>query len=116
LFETILNWHPIFVHFTVSLPLASIGLLVITQFIESPLKDQWLLVSRWLFWFGAVFTFITGLTGLYAYYTIAYDKLSDVATSKAVFTISLFTALAVWSIRWKRIKQNTEHNILINIT
>ena len=106
MFEIIPNWHPIFVHFTVALLLLAVGLFVVTPFVRSPLKEQWQTVARWSLWFGAGFTIITGLTGLYAYNTVAHDTPSHLAMTDhrnwAVVTIALFSALAVWSIVWVR--------------
>jgi len=106
MFEIIPNWHPIFVHFTVALLSLSVGLLVVTPFVQSPLKEQWRIVSRWALWFGAGFTIITGLSGLYAYNTVAHDTPSHLAMTDhrnwAIVTIALFLALAVWSIIWVR--------------
>jgi len=104
--EIIPNWHPIFVHFTVALLSLAAGLFVVTPFVKSPLKEQWQTVARWALWFGAGFTIITGLTGLYAYNTVAHDTPSHLAMTDhrnwAVVTITLFLALATWSIVWVR--------------
>jgi len=106
MFEIIPNWHPIFVHFTVALLSLAAGLFAITPFIKSPLKEQWQIVARWALWFGAGFTIITGLTGLYAYNTVAHDTPSHLAMidhrNWAIVTIALFLALATWSIVWVR--------------
>lgn len=104
--EIIPNWHPIFVHFTVALLSLAVGLVVVVPFIKSPLKEQWQIVARWTLWFGAGFTIVTGLTGLYAYNTVAHDTPSHAAMTDhrnwAVVTIVLFLTLAAWSIVWVR--------------
>ncbi len=104
--EIIPNWHPIFVHFTVALLALAVGLFVVTPFVRSPLKEQWQIVARWALWFGAGFTIVTGLTGLYAYNTVAHDTPSHLAMTDhrnwAIATIVLFLALASWSIVWAR--------------
>jgi len=104
--EIIPNWHPIFVHFTVALLSLATGLFVVTPFVKSPLKEQWQTVARWALWFGAGFTIVTGLTGLYAYNTVAHDTPSHLAMTEhrnwAIVTIALFLALAAWSIVWVR--------------
>jgi len=104
--EIIPNWHPIFVHFTVALLSLAAGLFVVTPFVSSPLKEQWQIVSRWALWFGAGFMIVTGLTGLYAYNTVAHDTPSHLAMTDhrnwAIATITLFLALASWSIVWAR--------------
>ncbi|MBL4886902.1 MAG: DUF2231 domain-containing protein [Flavobacteriaceae bacterium] len=106
MFEIIPNWHPIFVHFTVALLSLAAGLFVVTPFVKSPLKEQWQIVARWALWFGAGFTIVTGLTGLYAYNTVAHDTPSHLAMTDhrnwAIATITLFLALAIWSIIWAR--------------
>lgn len=102
MFEIIPNWHPIFVHFTVALFSLAVGLFVVTPFIKSPLKEQWLIVARWALWFGAGFTVVTGLTGWYAFNTVAHDTPSHAAMTDhrnwAIATITLFMLLAAWSI------------------
>lgn len=106
MFEVIPNWHPVFVHFTVALLSLAVGLVVVTPFVKSPLHDQWRTVAKWALWFGAGFTILTGLTGLYAYNTVAHDTPSHAAMTEhrnwAVVTITLFIALAIWSIVWER--------------
>jgi len=101
LFEIIPNWHPIFVHFTVALLSLAVVLVVVVPFIKSPLRDQWRTVARWALWFGAVFTIVTGLTGWYAYNTVAHDTPSHAAMTDhrawAFATIFLFVTLATWS-------------------
>lgn len=100
--EIIPNWHPIFVHFTVALFSLAVVLFVITPFVKSPLKEQWQIVARWALWFGAAITIVTGLTGLYAYNTVAHDTPSHAAMTEhrnwAIATISLFLTLTIWSI------------------
>ena len=106
MFEIIPNWHPVFVHFTVALFALAVGLFVITPWIKSPLQEQWLIVARWALWFGAAFTLITGLTGLYAYNTVSHDTPSHAAMTDhrnwALATIGLFLILAIWSMLWIR--------------
>lgn len=102
MFEIIPNWHPLFVHFTVALFSLAAGLFAVTPFMKSPLKEQWQTVARWNLWFGAGFTIITGLAGLYAFNTVAHDTPSHAAMTEhrnwAIVTITLILTLAVWSI------------------
>ena len=102
MFEIVPNWHPIFVHFTVALLSVSVGLFAITPFTKPPLQEQWLVVARWALWFGAGFTVLTGLTGLYAYNTVAHDTPSHIAMTDhrnwAIATMTLFFAATIWSI------------------
>jgi len=106
MFTIIPNWHPIFVHFTVGLLSLAVILFAVTPFVKSPLKEQWITVSRWTLWFGAGFMVITGLTGWDAYNTVAHDTPSHLAMTEhrnwAIATISLFLALTAWSIHWIR--------------
>jgi len=99
--EIIPNWHPIFVHFTVALFSLAVGLFIVTPFLKPPLQEQWRIVARWALWFGAGFTVITGLTGLYAYNTVAHDTPSHAAMTDhrnwAIATITLFLVMTVWS-------------------
>ncbi len=114
MFEIIPNWHPIFVHFTVALLSLSVGLFVVTHFMSGPLKEQWQIVAKWCLWFGAGFTLITGATGLYAYNTVAHDTPSHLAMTEhrnwAIATISLFVAMAIWSVVW--IRQRKPLNVI----
>ena len=107
--EIIPNWHPIFVHFTVALFSLAVGLFIATPFLKPPLQEQWQIVARWALWFGAGFTVITGLTGLYAYYTVAHDAPSHTAMTDhrnwAIATITLFLAMTAWSAVLARRKQ-----------
>jgi len=68
---------------------------------KSPVQAQWFIVARWTLWFGAIFTIVTGLTGLYAYNTVAHDTPSHAAMTEhrnwALVTIVVFLALAAWS-------------------
>ena len=104
--EIIPNWHPIFVHFTVALWLLAACLFVVARFVPQPLSEQWQTVARWSLWFGAGLTVLTGLTGLYAYNTVAHDTPSHEAMTEhrnwAVATMIGFFVLTVWSILWVR--------------
>lgn len=99
--EIIPNWHPIFVHFTVALFSLAAGLFIVTPFLKPSLQDQWRIVARWALWFGAGITVITGLTGFYAYNTVAHDTPSHSAMTDhrnwAMATIALFLVIAVWT-------------------
>ena len=114
MFEIIPNWHPIFVHFTVALLSLSVGLFVVTYFMSGALKEQWQIVAKWCLWFGAGFTLITGATGLYAYNTVAHDTPSHLAMTEhrnwAIATITLFVAMAIWSVVW--IRQRKALNVI----
>lgn len=109
MFEIIPNWHPIFVHFTVALLSLAVGLFVVTPFLKGTLQEQWRIVANWSLWFGAGFSVITGLAGLYAFNTVAHDTPSHAAMTEhrnwAVAAIVLFLTLATWHIIRVRRKQ-----------
>jgi len=100
--EIIPNWHPIFVHYTVALLSLSVGLFVVVPFTKPPLQAQWMVVARWSLWFGALAAIVTGLTGFYAYNTVAHDGPSHLAMTDhrnwAIATIVVFLSLAAWHI------------------
>jgi len=115
--EIIPNWHPIFVHFTVALFSLAVGLFVITPFLKPPLQEHWTIVARWSLWFGAGFTVITVLTGLYAYNTVAHDSASHAAMTDhrnwAVGTAALFLVLSIWS--FVHVKRRQAHGIVFAV-
>jgi uncharacterized membrane protein len=98
--EIIPNFHPIVVHFTFAQLSLAVGLFVITPLIKGSLKEQWSVVARWTLWFGTGLAMITGLSGLYAYGTVAHDAPSHIAMTDhrnwAVATIAIFLVLALW--------------------
>ncbi len=100
--DIIPNWHPIFVHFAVALLSLAVGLFVVAPFVKSPLQEQWMIVARWSLWFGALAAIVTGLTGLYAYNTVAHDAPSHEAMTEhrnwAIATIVVFLSLTAWHI------------------
>lgn len=99
--EIIPNWHPILVHFTVALLSLSVILFVAANFAHGVLREQWLIVARWLLWFGAAITLLTALAGLYAYNTVAHDTPSHEAMTEhrnwAITIVILFPLLAGWA-------------------
>jgi len=99
--EIIPNWHPILVHFTVGLLSLSVILFVVINFISGTLHEQWLIVARWLLWFGAGIILLTALAGLFAYNTVAHDIPSHAAMTEhrnwAISIIILFPLLAGWA-------------------
>lgn len=107
--EIIPNWHPIFVHFTVALLSLSVGLFLVIPLIKPPLKEQWRIVACWSLWFGVGLTVLTGLSGLYAYNTVAHDTPSHLAMTEhrnwAIVTMAVFLVLALWSIFAERKKR-----------
>ena len=101
--EIIPNWHPIFVHFTVALFSVSTGLYLVALLVPNQqLKEQWRIVARWNLWLGMAITFITVLTGWFAYNTVAHDEPSHLAMTDhrnwALATAILLFIITVWSI------------------
>lgn len=100
--EIVPNLHPIFVHFTVALLLLSVVLCLASTLIAGSLHWEWRITARWMLWLGAGFAIVTGLSGLYAYNTVAHDSVSHLAMTThrnwALATILLFVILAAWSI------------------
>jgi uncharacterized membrane protein len=114
--EIIPNWHPMFVHFTVALLSLSVVLYVIIRFMHSPLRDQWLVVARWCLWFGAGFTVLTVLTGVYAYNTVEHDTPSHLAMTEhrnlALMTAAAFLLLAGFS-AWRARQGNAPRQVFV---
>ncbi len=78
--EVIPNWHPLFVHFTVTL-LAITGVLQLILWLSQE-KAGWTLLAaaqKWLILISSVVVIATIATGLNAYYTVNHDTASHVA-------------------------------------
>ncbi|MCZ6829199.1 MAG: DUF2231 domain-containing protein, partial [Gammaproteobacteria bacterium] len=78
--EIVPNWHPLFVHFTVTL-LAIAGVLQLILWLTREKAGWTLLVAaqKWLILISSVAVIATVATGLYAYYTVDHDTPSHVA-------------------------------------
>lgn len=87
--EIIPNWHPIFVHFTISLFSVAVGFYVLAYlapYLPTKLKSlklEFEIVARWCLWIGALATIITLLTGLYAFNTAEPVHKSPATTSSS---------------------------------
>ncbi len=96
--EIIPNWHPIFVHFTVALLSLSVGLFVISHFLQGELRQQWETVARWNLWFGTLISLLTVGAGFYAFNTVRHDEPSHLAMQEhrnwALVTFTWFLVLA----------------------
>lgn len=110
--EIIPNWHPIFVHFTVStLSLASVFYLVtyILVIKNNQVHHKTRQFADWNLWLGAVFAIITVIAGWLAYNTVAHDTPSHEAMTDhrnwALATTAVFLVIAIWSIYRKRVNQ-----------
>lgn len=109
MFEIIPNWHPVFVHFTVStLSLASIFYLIsyILVIKNKPSHHKTRQFADWNLWLGALFAIITAIAGWQAFNTVAHDTPSHEAMTDhrnwALTTTVIFLVIAIWSIYRKR--------------
>ncbi|MBX9696462.1 MAG: phosphotransferase [Alphaproteobacteria bacterium] len=112
--ENILNWHPIFVHFTIALFSIATMLIVSSLFIKNDFKSKLPETGYINLWLGCLFTFVTVATGFYAYNTVAHDEPSHAAMTDhrnwAFVTASIFLVLTLWSIKLYR--DNKKQNLL----
>lgn len=96
--EIIPNWHPMLVHFTVTL-LSISALLYLAELMLK--KPSLLIVARWNLWIGALATILTALAGFDAYNSIAHDGPLHAAMTDhknwAIVTASLFGIIAIWA-------------------
>jgi len=105
--EIIPNWHPIFVHFTVSLFSTTVGFFVFSYLFSYVSRIPKYLVldleiaGRWCLWVVSIITLGTVLAGLYAYYTVKHDKVSHnimiIHRNWALMTATTILLLGVWS-------------------
>jgi len=100
--EILPNWHPIFVHFTVSLLSLAVFLFLVARLIGNrPIQNQWLIVARWNLWIGTGFALITVIAGWMASNSVAHDTLSHAVMEKhrtlAFSTIAVLLPLAGWA-------------------
>lgn len=103
--EILPNWHPIFVHFTVSLFTVSTifsFLAAITRRLK--INQELLVVAKWTLYLTAIISVGTLIAGFYAYYTVAHDAPSHTAMTNhrnwALVTFITVLILAIWS--WLR--------------
>lgn len=111
--EIIPNWHPLFVHFTVSLLTTSVVFYLLaftTKYLKAiPLTivSEFEIVGRWCLWVGAIITIFTVAAGFYAYYTVKHDVTSHVVMTThrnwALPTASAIFLAAIWS-AWRYYK------------
>lgn len=101
------NWHPVLVHFTVALIVAS-ALFVIAAFVFKGRKrsDAFHAAAAWSLWLGAAVTVLTIAAGLNAYNTVTHDTPSHMAMTDhrnwAFVTAALIWLAALWSFRTAR--------------
>lgn len=98
--EIVPNWHPLFVHFTVTL-LTLVGVIQIALFFmtTSKFKPSMEATQKWLIGLGVLAVIATITTGLLAYYSVNHDGPSHTAMTDhrnwAIVTGSLFIVCAV---------------------
>lgn len=102
MFEIIPNWHPLFVHFTVSsLSLASVFYVLAFIFKNKASYEKVKTFADWSLWIGSGFAVVTAIAGWFAYNSVAHDTPSHVAMTDhrnwALATLALFLVLAVWA-------------------
>jgi uncharacterized membrane protein len=105
--EILPNWHPVFVHFTVSLLALAAALHLLTHFLpKGELANQLTIVARWNLWIGVGFTLLTVAAGWHAFYTVNHDTLSHLAMIEhrnwAMVTFVLFLGIAGWEVYLSR--------------
>ncbi|MGX9417479.1 DUF2231 domain-containing protein [Vibrio sp. RC27] len=106
MFEIIPNWHPIFVHFTVTLLTLS-GVIQCIIWIKAPsdVSPLWF-TRKWIHILGILAIFSTVLTGYHAYNTVTHDSVSHAAMSNhqhwALITSFVFVLGATLSLILKK--------------
>lgn len=115
MFEIIPNWHPLFVHFTVSLLSLSVIFFIIQRpLAETETGDNFLLFARYTLWIGVLFSVITLIAGWDAYNTVNHDTPSHTAmTDHRNWGLATFTVFLVAAIWWLAVyKANEKASIL----
>jgi uncharacterized membrane protein/ketosteroid isomerase-like protein len=108
--DIIPNWHPIFVHFTVTL-LAITGVLqiLIWLFKTKFNSDSIVSTQKWLVILGSLAIVLTIATGLQAYYSVNHDTVSHLAMTNhrnwALITAIIFLLGAVLYFLFPKRKQ-----------
>lgn len=100
--EIIPNWHPLLVHFTVALPIASfIFMLLQTVAPQHRFAEHWRAAARWNLWLGAAISVLTVLAGWYAFSTVVHDNPGHEAMLEhrawALSTVAVMAVVTVWS-------------------
>lgn len=102
------NWHPIFVHFTVALSIASLLMFLLGSM---RLRRNWieplLHAAHFNLWLAALFSIGTVTAGFYAFNTVTHDAQSHLAMldhrNWAIAAAVVVAGTAIWSLlRWRR--------------
>jgi len=101
--EIIPNWHPIFVHFTVSLlSLSVLFFLLSWLFSEHRWSTQWRHAAFWMLWTGVGFSVFTVIAGWLAYNSVTHDTPSHAVMTEhrnlAVGTFIVYLSVGFWSL------------------
>ena len=122
--EIIPNWHPIFVHFTVSLFSTAVLFYLMSYlgnyltWVSKSIINELEIAGRWCLWTVAMITVGTILAGLYAYYTVQHDEISHVMMTNhrnwALPTALCILLVAIWSL-WSYIMQKPINIIFVSI-
>jgi len=107
MFEIIPNWHPLFVHFTVSsLSLATIFYCLAYAVRNKVSYEKIKMFADWNLWLGSGFAIVTAIAGWFAYNSVAHDTPSHEAMTDhrnwALATLTLFMIMAIWAYFRKR--------------
>lgn len=107
--EIIPNWHPIFVHFTVSLLVIAGFLQLFIWLFSSKTSSALISTQKWLVILSTIAVLATVATGLQAYYSVAHDTPSHLAMTDhrnwALATSLIFIIGAVLYFIFPQIKQ-----------
>lgn len=101
--EILPNWHPVFVHFSVSLLTISVLAFFVSNIARTyNTQFQARLFGRWCLWLGLLFSIGTVAAGVYAYYTVDHDTPSHIVMTThrnlAIGTFVVFFILSIWSL------------------
>lgn len=108
--EILPNWHPIFVHMTVTLVSISVIFYFLSYFTQfknkfsSGIVLEFEVVARWCLWLAGIITIFTVIAGFHAYYTVKHDAISHVIMTThrnwALSTATIILITAIWSV-WR---------------
>ncbi|MBI2787033.1 MAG: DUF2231 domain-containing protein [Legionella longbeachae] len=121
-FSIIPNIHPIFVHFTIATVSISFifhifYLLGSYRYKRSTLVSELGIVARWCLWLAGLFSILTVLAGLHAYYTVLHDEAGHLAMqthrNSAIISFVLILLATTISIGQYRRKSEPNHLLLL---
>ncbi|MFV8836680.1 DUF2231 domain-containing protein [Aquisalimonas sp. APHAB1-3] len=103
--QSLPNWHPIFVHFTVALFFVAVLLYIVAHFSPPGAFGRTVrIAARVNLAVGVLFTIGTLLSGWYAYNTVPHDAASHAVMTThrnwALIASAAFGLLAIWAVRY----------------